>query len=872
MIQTFSPNLTITVPLPASALDVGSFFSSPLWFGLLMTAAVVAVLVGVAFIARWFTVRYGRGLPKAFRQRILLITLPKESIKQEKGKERETQQSIVEEIGLGEMLVASIGGLKAEKGLMAWFFGRADHLALEIVADHESRVSFYAAVPHYLCQYFEQQVNAHYPDAFIEAVEDYNIFSPQGFVKGAYLQFKRQSFFPIKTYKKMENDPIEALTNVLSKLEEHEGAVIQYVIRSARPKWHKIGAKVVSEMKQGKKLREAVHEATAGVLRRSLKLLGSVFTANKKHPDGSPIGQQHYQLSQMEDEMGKGIEEKSSKAGLDVNIRVIVCTDREDKSQLYLDNIINAFSQYNIYEYGNSFSKVSLRHTDRLVSDFIHRNFSQRYAMILNSEELASLYHLPLTSTDTPNIRWLSAKKAPAPLTLPREGLRLGVNRYRGKETVIRIKRDDRRRHMYIIGKSGVGKSTMMSAMAAQDIANGEGVCVIDPHGDLVDDILTAVPKERADDVILFDPADIERPMGLNLLEYDPRYAEQKTFVINEMIKIFDKLYDLRSTGGPMFEQYMRNAMLLIMDDPASGSTLMEISKVLADAEYRRYKLSKCTTTVVKDFWTKEAEKAGGEASLQNMVPYITSKLNTFISNDFMRPIIGQQTSAINFRDAMDSGKILLVRLSKGRLGDINTNLLGMVIVGKILMAALSRTDSPKDQRRDFYLYIDEFQNFTTDSIAVILSEARKYMLDLVIAHQYVGQLVKNNDTTIRDAVFGNVGTIACFKIGVEDAEIFAKEFAPVFNEYDVINIEKYTAYVKLLVDNEATKAFNMATDNFVPQNRELAAKIRELSRLKYGQDRQIVEREILDRVNTLDFATVSPASGAPGSLGAGGS
>jgi len=365
---------------------------------------------------------------------------------------------------------------------------------------------------------------------------------------------------------------------------------------------------------------------------------------------------------------------------------------------------------------------------------------------------------------------------------------------------------------------------------------------------DLVEAILGRLPQSRLHDVILFDPSDVDRPQGLNLLEYDPNYPEQKTFVINEMIKILDKLYDLRQTGGPMFEQYMRNAMLLIMDDPKSGSTLMEISKVLADADYRRYKLSKVKDPVVRDFWTKEAQKAGGDAALANMVPYITSKLNQFVANDIMRPIIGQQTSAFNFRQLMDERKILLVRLSKGKLGEINAYLLGLVIVGKILMAALSRTDLPEYQRKNFYLYIDEFQNFITDSISVILSEARKYRLNLTIAHQYIGQLVQGTDTRIRDAVFGNVGTIVSFRVGVEDAEVLAKEFAPVFSAYDLINLELFQAYVKLLINNTPARPFNMAMLPAPPGEAAVMAAVRARSKEKYGRDRAQVEEQIITR------------------------
>ncbi len=472
--------------------------------------------------------------------------------------------------------------------------------------------------------------------------------------------------------------------------------------------------------------------------------------------------------------------------------------------------------------------------------------------MILNTEELASIYHLPLPSTETPNIRWLTAKRTPPPVNMPTEGLILGQSIYRGEGITVRLKETDRRRHLYLIGMTGTGKSNLLSNLAIQDIQEGRGVCVIDPHGDLIADCLGSIPAAKADDVIYFNPADTERPMGINLLEYDPKYPEQKTFVINEMIKIFDKLYDLKQTGGPMFEQYMRNAMLLVMEDPDSGSTLMEIPKVLADSEFRNYKLSKCQNPIVYDFWTKEAQKAGGEAALANLVPYITSKLTQFVSNDIMRPIIGQQKSAFNFRQIMDEGKIFLINLSKGKLGDINAYLLGMVLVGKILMASLSRADLPQEQRRDFYLYIDEFQNFITDTIAVILSEARKYRLNLILAHQYIGQLIRGNDTSIRDAIFGNIGTIVCFRIGVDDAEILAKQLAPVVNEFDLMNIEKYHAYVRLLIDNTASKAFLMKC--FPPPASDLSIieKIKELSRLKYGREQNLVESEINQRLKIV--------------------
>jgi hypothetical protein len=585
---------------------------------------------------------------------------------------------------------------------------------------------------------------------------------------------------------------------------------------------------------------------------------GNIFTFfsqyfSPKKTQNTPINpEEQARLTSNEEELLKKMERKNGKGGLDVNLRVIVSAETSQKAKMYLENLGSSFSEYNAYENGNNLSRIKVKNQSKIIKNFIYRHFNEKQSFLLSTEELASLYHFPLKQTETPNILWLTAKRAPAPSDVPSEGLLLGENYYRGIKKDIYIQRKDRRRHTYIVGKSGTGKSVLLTNMAVQDIENGEGACVLDPHGDLISDILERIPPERAEDVIIFSPGDLDRPLGLNLLEYDPKYPEQKSFVINEMIGIFDKLYDLKATGGPMFEQYMRNALQLIMEDPKSGSTLMEVPKVLADENFRKMKLKNCSNPTIVDFWKKEAEKAGGEAALANIVPYITSKLTSFVSNEMMRPIIGQQKSAFNIRDIMDNQKILLVDLPKGIVGEMNAYLLGMIIVGKILMASLSRANMDPEKRKDFYLYIDEFQNFTTDSISQILSEARKYNLNLIIAHQYIGQLSKNQNTAIKDAVFGNVGTMISFKVGSDDAEYLVKEFSPVFNEYDLINIAKGTAYLKLLVDNTSTKPFSIQTIWPVmgTVRPEISEKIRSLSRFKYGRDRHVVEAEINKRAS----------------------
>ncbi len=784
---------------------------------------------------------------------ILLVLLPKEALQSKENKEI-TLQSLQEDIATSETIFGALGGIRAERGFKAFFFGRDDHVSIEIVAQNEM-ISFYVTTPFSLRTYIEEQIHAQFPYAHIEEIHDYCVIEPDHLVFTGALSLRRHYLFPLKTYKKMDGDPLEVLLQPLAKLSSKEAAIIQIMFRSARRKWRRAGVKTAREMKQGKKPEEVFAKIGANIFWRVLYALGPslremVFPRYEKDKLQKNENGEH-RLSPLEEELIKSIEEKSSKAGLDVNVRILVASKEREHGKMTFDTIMNAFSQYAIYQYGNAFILKTSAKSFFAGYDLLYRNFDEKKSFVLNTEELTSLVHFPLPSTTTPHIRWLLARHVPAPVDLPKDGLLLGKNIFRGNEKKIYLQEVDRRRHLYIIGQTGTGKSWFMEGLAVQDIQAGRGICFVDPHSDAIEHLLDRVPKERADDVIFFDPTQTDRPVGMNMLEYET--DEQKLFIIDALLQIFDKLYDLRTTGGPMFEQYMRNALLLIMDDPASGSTLAEVPRVLADVDFRKLKLSRCKTLVVKDFWTKEAEKAGGEASLANMVPYITSKLTPFLANDLLRPIISQQKSAFHFREAMDAGKIILVKLSKGKIGDRNADLLGMICVNKILMAALGRADMPEEERRDFYLYIDEFQNFLTESIGIILSEARKYRLSLTIAHQFIGQLVKNNDTRIRDAIFGNVGSIAAFRVGVDDTELLTKQFAPVVNEYDLMNIEKFNAYVRLLVDNTTKPAFNMATFPLPQGDARLGKQIAELSLLKYGRDRSLVEAEMNSRRNITD-------------------
>ncbi|MBI2552829.1 type IV secretory system conjugative DNA transfer family protein [Candidatus Uhrbacteria bacterium] len=825
----------------------GAITSSEMPSAASLTAKIIVGFYGGVLAAVYlsrFLLRYWYKRLIGTRYALLRISVPKESAEKKQELEKaKTLQEIQEDIAVGEKLMAAIGGLHAQRHLKPWFLGRSDLFSFEIVVK-DGLIYFYIATQQKFKNFLADQIHGLYPNAQVEEIEDYNIFKPRCAIAGGYITLKHHTLFPLKTYRKLEADPLDGILNALTRIEKGDAAVIQYIARSARRRWRKYGVKVAIEMQKGK----TTHEAMASI--SSWRGLAKFFRTKKKGPQGMPQEEASKRfLSSMEQEQQKAIQEKASKAGLDLNIRIVTASGSAQQATHYLKDIMGAFNQYNAYEYGNQFSKSYPRITYFLARDFIYRAFRERRRVTVGAEELASLWHLPLPTTETPNINWLLARKLPAPVNAPNEGLVLGYNRYRGIDKVTRIKREDRRRHLYIIGKSGVGKSVLIQNMAIQDITSGEGVCVVDPHGDLIEGILGAVPKERLDDVILFDPSDTERPVGLNMLE--AAEEAQKDFAVQEMIAIFYKLFPPEMIG-PMFEHNMRNAMLTLMSDPNENGTIAEIPRMFSDPEYQKYWVAKLRDPVVRAYWEKEVAKTS-DFHKSEMLGYLISKVGRFVENAMMRNIIGQQNSGFNIREVMDHKKILLVNLAKGKVGEVNANLLGLIIVSKLQMAALGRADLPEEERHDFYLYIDEFQNFITDSIATILSEARKYRLDLIIAHQYMGQLTAGKegggqDTRIRDAVLGNAGTMASFRIGIEDAEVIAKEFAPLVSEYDLINAEKFTAYLKLLIDNQASKAFTLHTYPPIKGDSRIAEAIKQLSRLKYGRDRSIVESEILER------------------------
>ncbi|OGM55007.1 hypothetical protein A3E15_02285 [Candidatus Woesebacteria bacterium RIFCSPHIGHO2_12_FULL_42_9] len=422
----------------------------------------------------------------------------------------------------------------------------------------------------------------------------------------------------------------------------------------------------------------------------------------------------------------------------------------------------------------------------------------------------------------------------------------MGMSAYRGIRRPVHMIEDDRRRHMYIIGKTGTGKTELLKDLIMQDIRAGKGICYMDPHGDAIEQLLSMIPPERAEDVIYFNPGDTTRPMGLNLLE--AKTEDQKHFVATSVINMMYKLFDPYKTGivGPRFEHAVRNAMLTAMAEP--GSTFVEVMRILTDSGFVQDILPKVTDPIVRRYWTDQIAQTA-DFHKSEVLDYIVSKFGRFVTNKMIRNIIGQSQSSFSFREVMDNGKILLINLAKGEIGEENSNFLGLVLVPRILMAAMSRQDVPEEARRDFYLYVDEFQNFATPDFAQILSEARKYRLDLTVANQFIGQV----EEEVKNAVFGNVGTIICFRVGVTDASYLAHEFTPVFGEDDLLNIERYHVYIKTIVHNEPIPPFSMDLTKDLSKEKEtmnprVAEIIKEMSRLKFGRDERLVEAEITRR------------------------
>lgn len=782
---------------------------------LLMTLFVISVVIVLVaafgilffyFFLMW--IRHKGRETEALNSTLLQVTVPRDNeIK----------------IDAAEQLFSSLYAIrKTYASDKLAYFKSQPHLSFEIVG-LPGDIRFYVNVPNKLRDFVEKQINGSYPDAEIVPVTDptakqragtvlgteYNIFSKEGKVAFVSLRLKGANHQPIKGYKDLPVDSLQSITSVLAKMGEGEGAALQIIVSPASAKWKKQGRDFIGSTKK-----------------------------NEANPEKASYKSDAKEL--------EAIENKISKPGFDTTIRIVVSAKTQESAKAHVDNIKGAFSQFSLH---NSFTKNKNHYKGWFMNDFIYRYFPMwGQTSVLSSEELATLYHFPNKSIySTPGIHWLTAKRAPAPSNLATTGLYMGKSNYRGISRPVFIEREDRRRHTYIIGKTGTGKTEFLKTMIMQDIMNGEGLAVIDPHGDLIEDILRMMPPSRAEEVILFDPSDTERPMGFNMLE--AQTEQQKHFVVNSIIGLMYKLFDPNKTGiiGPRFEHAIRNAMLTVMYE--KGSTFIEVVRVLTDQAFVQELLPKVEDPIIRRYWTDQIAQTS-DFHKSEVLDYITSKFGRFVTNKMIRNIIGQSDSSFEFRKVMDEGKILLINLSKGKIGEENANFLGLVLVPKILVAAMSRQDIPnQEDRRDFFLYVDEFQNFATPDFAQILSEARKYRLNLIVANQFIGQM----EEEIKNAIFGNVGTIASFRVGVTDANYLQHEFQPLFNENDLINVDKYNAYMRTIVNGEPVAPFSLDTTKDVSKDKELqndrvAELVRELSRLKFGKGVDQIEADIATR------------------------
>ena len=802
---------------------------------ILLLAAIAAPIV---FTQTRKSFREQKNYERALKTVPILIHLPPSSDDIEAGG-RDIRDVTEETISKGQTIYNIIAGT-LQKGFKSDFYGQR-HFAFEIVGS-QGFVYFYAAVPIALVEVVKQAIISAYPTTRLEEVAEHNIFSTVGKANGTMggeLSLKEPYAYPIATYQDLKRDTMQSLLNAMASLGKEDGAAIQILMRPANPEWRKTATGIASKKRKGgdKKL-------------DAIGMLKNFALAFVKPPESKDGGDKPHDLSNLDQGILDSIDDKTRHAGFEVLIRIVASSNITQRSQAILSNIVASFSLYDAPG-KNGFKFTPAKDTEALATDYIMRFFPQENKkMILNSVELATIFHFPdQRNIPTSQLTRQDSKQVDGPRNIPDEGLLLGYNVFRGAKKPIRLGLGDRQRHMYVVGQTGTGKSTFFENLALQDMLNGNGFAFVDPHGDVVEKLLSMVPKERTEDLIYFSPSEMEYPMGLNLFEFNS--PDQKDFLIQETLNMLQKLYDPQHQGimGPRYEHLFRNAALAIMADP-EGGTFIDIPKLFRDTKFVEQKLQHVTDPNVLDFWRKEMPASQRSNDFGEVTSWFVSKFGAFLSNEMMRNIIGQTKSAFDLRDIMDNKKILLVNLSKGRTGELNSKLLGMIFVMKFQAAAMSRSDIPEDDRVDFSLYVDEFQNFSTDSFATIMSEARKYHLNLIVANQFTTQLTQE----IRDAVFGNMGTIVSFRIGQNDVESLGKYFQPIFDVDDLLRIPNYNTIVRSLINGVPTQPFSMATlPTLGTPNPQLSIALKQLSAAKFGRPKAGVEKEIFARMATKE-------------------
>ena len=814
----------------------------------------LSVFLGIAGAVGWVVFmrlrsafREHKTFERGLKMVPLLIHLPPPSDDTEVGG-RDTRDITDETISKAQIIYNIIGSTMV-KGFKAKFYGQR-HFAFEIVAS-QGFVNFYAAVPISLVEVIKQAIVSAYPAARMEETSEHNMFNKVGKlsgIAGGEMNLKESFAYPIATYQDLKRDALQSVLNSLSTLEKEDGAAIQIVLRPAEHEWRKTSNTLAGKKRKGTDKKQ-----------NPVQLMTQFVLAFSRPPDEKKDDSGKKELSNLEQSNLDAIDEKTRHIGYEVQIRVIVSSNISQRALALTSNIVASFSLFDAPG-KNGFKFSPSKDPAELVSDYNLRAFSnKKKPNILNAVELATVFHFPdQRNIPTTQVVRQDSKQVDGPRNVPDEGILLGYNLFRGVKKPIRIALGDRQRHMYSVGQTGTGKSTFLENLAFQDMLSGNGFAFVDPHGDTAEKLLSMIPKERTEDLIYFSPADMEHPLGLNLFEYDN--PDQKDFLIQEALNMLYKLYDPQHQGimGPRYEHLFRKAALTVMADPAGG-TFVDIPKLFRDPAFVKQKLEYVKDQNVLEFWQKEMPQSQRSNDFGEVVSWFVSKFGAFLSNEMMRNIIGQTHSAFNLRDVMDNKKILLVNLSKGRTGDLNSKLLGMIFVMKFQAAAMSRANIPEDDRVDFSLYVDEFQNFSTDSFATIMSEARKYHLNLIVANQFTTQLTPE----IRDAVFGNMGTIVSFRIGQNDVEAVSKYFQPTFEPDDLLRVPNYNSIIRTLIGGVPTQPFSMAMlPPLGSPNPKLADALKQLSAAKYGRPRATVETEIFARMATK--SDTKPGLSAP--------
>ncbi len=806
---------------------------------------IIWVIVGVAVFGVVWGVILGRQRKlKSFERGLtmvpMLIHLPP-STDDIQGGGRDERDVTNEALSQAQVMYSIIASTLA-KGFGMKVFGQR-HISFEIVAK-DGLIKYYAVVPAVMTEIVKQAVISAYPSARLEEIEQETIFAENVTteqVAGGEMNLKKEFVYPINTYEETQRDASLAILNAMSVTKKGEGMGLQILIRPTDGEWTQKSTGWVQNIKDGKKKSAKVGKAVQEIG----YLIKDLVQAFWHPPEAREGSEQEKGLSNLDQEEINAIEQKTKYPGFETLIRMVASAQSKERSEAMLSGVVAAFSQFDSQKY-NGFQYDMLKDVKQLVVDYTFRMFPQGTDRnVLNSVELASIFHLPAQNAiPTSQVERQATKQVDGPAKLVTEGVLLGVNEFRGVQKEIRLSENDRRRHTYVIGSTGMGKSVLLTNVAYQDMVEGRGFAFIDPHGDAAELLLSKVPEDRIDDVIYFDPADMEHPIGMNMFEWTTE--DQKDFIVQEGINMLQSLFDPNNQGffGPRGQHMFRNAALLLMSDP-NGATFIDIPQCFTDPEFVKSKLPYVKDKAVYDYWTKEFPASQKSNDAGEVITWFSSKWGPFLSNTTMRNILGQAKSGFNIREIMDSQKIFLVNLSKGRLGDINSQLLGMILVMKFQQAAMSRADMEEDQRKDFCLFVDEFQNFATESFESILSEARKYRLNLFLANQFMTQLTDK----IREGILGNVGTIMSGRLGVTDAELMEKAFSPVFNAEDLHKQGNYQAIATVMMYNVPSAPFTMKLlPSMGEGNPELLARMKVYNALKYGRTREEVETEIKER------------------------